>query len=165
MSSSDYTATLDHCKGFGDIFALVKRAVKELLGYERGGLMLYMTNLPLQIGAFHEVGSNAIVIDRKLLNVVVRSARSIRQINSFVFSILMHEYLHSLGYLDERQVRRLVYEVTRRTLGTEHEATAIALGGPMQFLPVSEIRYDSVEEFERPELVSDFDRSNQTYIS
>ncbi len=163
--SSDYVAALDRCKDFGDIFVLVKRAVKELLGYERGGLMLYMADLPLHIGAFHGVGSNAIVMNRRLLNMVVRTTKSIRQINSFVFSILMHEYLHSLGYLDEGRVRRLVYEVTRRILGEEHEATAIAISGPVRALSVSEMPNDYVEKAGSPELVSDFDRSNQTYIS
>lgn len=165
MNSSDYTTALDHCKNLGDVFTLVKNIVKRSLGQERGGLMLYMADLPLHIGAFHGVGSNAIVMNRKLLNLVAKSARSIRQVNSYVFSILLHEYLHSLGYLDEGTTRRLVYEVTKRTLGEEHEATTMATSSPLRVLPAPKAQRDYFGSPEGSEIITDFDRSNQTYIS
>ena len=127
--------------------------------------MLYMADLPLRIGAFHGVGSNAIVMNRRLLDFVVKSARSIRQVNSYVFSILLHEYIHSLGYLDESTTQRLVYEVTRRTLGEEHEATAMATGSPLRVFPTPDPQRDYFGKPESPEVITDFDRSNQTYIS
>jgi len=165
MVKLDYTTALDRCHKFEDVFTLVKRAVKESLGKERGGLMLYLADLPLQIGAFHGVGSNAIVMNRRLLNYVAKSARSMRQVNSYVFSILLHEYIHSLGCLDEHMTRRLVYEVTKRTLGEEHEAVAMAAGISIRVFPGNENRHDYFGSHESPEVITDFDRTNQTYIS
>lgn len=165
MAKSDYATTLDSCQNFGDVFTVVKRAVRESLGQERGGLMLYLADLPLHVGAFHGVGSNAIVMNRRLLNLVSKSARSIRQVNSYVFSILLHEYLHSLGCLDESMTRRLVYEVTRRTLGEDHEAAAIAAGSPIRILQAPKAQRDHFGGYENPEVITDFDMSNQTYIS
>jgi len=165
MVNSEYATALDRCQNFGDVFTLVKRAVRESLGQERGGLMLYLADLPLHIGAFHGVGSNAIVMNRRLLNFVAKSARSVRQVNSYVFSILLHEYLHSLGYLDESTTRRLVYEVTRRILGEQHEAAAMATGSPIRVSPAPKAWRDHFGSHESPEVITDFDRSNQTYIS
>lgn len=126
--------------------------------------MLYLADLPMYIGAFHGVGSNAIVMNRRLLDLTVKSSRSRREANSYVFYILLHEYLHSLGYIDEGKVRRLVYAVAERTFGEEHPTTQMALAGPAAILsrmrePVEESSGSDVE------IVRDFDRSSQTYFS
>ena len=41
---------LERAKTYGDIFALVKKAVKRTLGEHRVGLMLYLGNLPMKVG-------------------------------------------------------------------------------------------------------------------
>jgi len=129
MSRFYFQERLDKCKSFGDIFELVKRTVKIILGHERSGLMLYLGNLPLYVQAFHQIGSNGIVMNKRLLNLMFKSSSSITEVNSFTFSILLHEYLHSLGYVDESQVRRLVYEISKEAFGTDHRATKMALNG------------------------------------
>jgi len=160
----NYTQELDHCEDFGDVFELVKKSVKESLGQWRGGLMLYLADLPIYIGAFHGVGSNAIVMNRRLLDLAIKSSRSRREVNSYVFYILLHEYLHSLGYIDEGAVRRLVHSVAERTFGEEHPTTQIALTGPVAIL--SRMRQPAEESYGSDmEIVRDFDRSNQTYFS
>lgn len=160
---SDLVEALERCKDFGDVFEVVKRAVKENLGQGRVGLMLYLGDLPLRVGAFHQVGSNGIVMNRRILNLVVASAKSTTELNSFIFSILLHEYLHSLGYMDERQVRKLVYEISEKSLGADHPATEMAVSGPMAMFPIQEIPNN--EDLGGFELIRDFERSNQTYIS
>ncbi|MFQ6095170.1 MAG: hypothetical protein ACE5NN_03395, partial [Candidatus Bathyarchaeia archaeon] len=141
----------------------VKRAVRKTIGRERAGLMLYLGNLPLRVGAFHPLGSNGIVINKRLVNLTSRSAESITEINSFIFTLLLHEYLHSLGYVDERYVRRLVYEISTKVFGRNHPATVMAVHPPMPRVPPSEMHpWDRDLELE---LVKDFDRSNQPYIS
>jgi hypothetical protein len=163
MSPYSLSEELNRCKNFGDVFQLVKRAVKETLGESRVGLMLYLGNLPINVGAFHQVGSNGIVLNRRVLNLVEGSAKSTLELNSFIFSILLHEYLHSLGYLNERQVRKLVYEISQKTFGEDHPATEMAANGPMKGLPLHEFQFDEdVGDFE---IIVDFERPNQNYIS
>jgi len=126
-------------------------------------LMLYLAELPEQIGAFHGVGTNGIVMNKKALDAVTRSARTIRHINSYVYSILLHEYLHSLGYIDEAQVRRLVFEISKDNLGVDHPATEIAHKGPATIFPsVGEPTLR--EHSDSMELITDFDRSTNSYI-
>jgi len=126
--------------------------------------MLVLADLPLNLGAFHGVGGNSVVMNRALLGVIVKSGLPRREVNSFVYSILLHEYLHTLGYLDEGQVRRTTYHVSREMLGEEHPATQMALHGPWSVLP-EDLRYLAPPGQSEPELITDFDRSDRTYIS
>jgi len=164
MSQSHFQEKLDRCKNFGDIFELVKRAVKIVLGHERVGLMLYLGSLPLHVGAFHQLGSNGIVMNKRLLNLVLKSSNSTTEVNSFIFSILLHEYLHSLGYLEEAQVRRLVYEIGKEVFGIDHPVIKMALNRAFPRIPPSELQLQNSEDLGL-ELIKDFERSNQSYIS
>lgn len=158
-----YADELDRCQNFGDVFDLVKKAVKQILGQGRAGLMLILAELPMNVGAFHGLGSNAIVMNRLLLDSIVRSGKSKREINSFVYLILLHEYLHSLGHVDEESVRRLVCEIARKALGEAHPATEMAATGYTSILPHKPpaSKPQVGDEFE---IIGDFDRSNQEYI-
>jgi len=101
MNKLDYSMELDKCEDFSDVFELVKKAVKDVLGRWRVGLMLVLADLPINIGAYHSLGSNSIVVNRKILEAVKDSIKSKRKLNSWIFLVLLHEYLHSLGYVDE----------------------------------------------------------------
>ncbi len=82
---------LDQCQDFGDVFELVKKSAEHSLGRRRAGLMLYLAKLPNHIGAFHTMGTNGIVMNRTTLDMITHGARSLREINSYVYSILLHE--------------------------------------------------------------------------
>lgn len=157
-----YSAELDKAENFGDIFDLVKRSVEESIGAKRAGLMLYLTELPMYLGAFHEVGGNAIVMNRTLVEQVQKSAATVRDANSFVYSILLHEYLHSLGYIDEANVRRVAHDVSKETFGTDHPATRMAFN-PMGYFPWIQLSR-AVDVGRTTTIVRDFDRTVQRYI-
>jgi len=161
--TTDAVKQLDLCRNFGDVFEVVKKTVERSLGQRRSGLMLYLAELPEHVGAYHAVGTNGIVMNKSALDAVTRSARTIREINSYVYSILLHEYLHSLGYVDEAQARKLVYEISKENLGVDHPATEIAHRGPAVMFPgVGEPTFK--EHSEDVEIVTDFDRSTDSYI-
>lgn len=155
---------LDLCEDFGDVFELVKKSAERSLGQRRAGLMLYLARLPKHIGAFHTVGTNGIVMNRNTLDVVTHGARSLREINSYVYSILLHEYLHALGYVEERDVRKLVFDVSLETFGPDHPATQIASKGPSAIFPdivLSDLPTDTPDV----EVIPDIERSSHRYIS
>ena len=140
---------------------MVKRAVKQNIGRERAGLMLYLGNLPLHVGAFYGVGSNGIVLNKRLIRLV--AVNSATELNSYIFVLLLHEYLHSLGYLNEQHVRSLVQEISRKTFGADHPATKFATAPPSLKIPPSELQ-PSGQDIEL-ELIKDFERSNLFYIN
>jgi len=162
-TTDDVRLSLDRCVDFACVFELVKEVVKGNLGLSRAGLMLGLTDLPRQVGAFHGVGGNLIVMNRKLLDIVVRSAENRREINAYVFYILLHEYLHALGFLSEAHVRQLSVQLCERALGVDHPATHMAkYGVGAMFREIQSPEYPSIEEelgIPRDfEIVSDFDR-------
>jgi hypothetical protein len=153
---------LEGSKGFQGIFRIVKKAVKEALGQERAGLMLVLADLPPNIGAFHSFGSNSIVMNRLALEAMGAGAKEEVEVKSYVFVVLLHEYLHSLGYLDEAQTRRLVYEISKELFGEGHPATKMAGRGPLEILDGLIARRDLGER--PPQIVREFDSAHRGYI-
>ncbi len=155
---------LEEAKGFGEVYELVKDSVKRSLGKQRLSMLLFLDDLPLQVGAYHQVDTNNIIMNRRLLAIVQATANSRLAVNAFVYSILLHEYMHALGYLREAEVKALVYRVSAEAFGEEHVATRLAKLGPWTLLgnmPTSEA--------EAPrrviEIVKDFEKTDRTYIA
>ncbi len=127
--------------------------------------MLYLARLPNHVGAFHPLGSNGIVMNRTLLDAVTRGGHSLREINSYVYSLLLQEYLHALGYVDEQMVRKLVHQVSLETFGADHPATRIAAKSPIAIfefhLDNLEKVYPTMHDFE---VVPDLEKSARRYI-
>jgi hypothetical protein len=117
------------------VFRVVRGAVRYALGIERPGLGLGLSNLPPQLGAYWQVTGNLIVMNEGLVETMRAHARTPVELNSFVYVILAHEYLHSLGYLDERSVRDVTARVTRTAFGPDHPATRMAEGDLWRLYP------------------------------
>ena len=126
---------LDGPADYDAIFRVVRDAVRHVLGIERPGLGLGLSNLPPQLGAYWQVTGNLIVMNEGLVNAMRANAESPTELNSFIYVILAHEYLHSLGYLDERAVREVTARVTRTALGPDHAATRMAEGDLWHLYP------------------------------
>lgn len=126
---------LDAPASYDAVFRVVRRAVHHVLGIERPGLGLGLSNLPPQLGAYWQVTGNLIVMNEGLVETMRLHARSSTELNSFVYVILAHEYLHSLGYLDERAVREVTARVTRTAFGPDHPATRMAEGDLWRLYP------------------------------
>jgi hypothetical protein len=133
-----YSNALSRCDDFQDIFVLVKKSVRDSLGQERRSIVLQLLPLPLHIGAAHPVGTNRIVLNAALLELAVRN-RTISEVKAFVFSTLLHEYIHSLGYLNEYETRKLVFLVSQSAFGPDHLVTQVARYGPWYIFRRSEI--------------------------
>jgi hypothetical protein len=117
------------------VFRVVRGAVRHALGVERPGLGLGLSNLPPQLGAYWQVTGNLIVLNEGLVETMRVHARSPLELNAFIYVILAHEYLHSLGYLDERSVREVTAFVTRTSFGPDHLATRMAEGDLWRLYP------------------------------
>jgi len=164
MNKLDYSMELDKCEDFSDVFELVKKAVKDVLGRWRVGLMLVLADLPINIGAYHSLGSNSIVVNRKILEAVKDSIKSKRKLNSWIFLVLLHEYLHSLGYMDEVEVKTLSIKIIREKFEKEHPLTQLALKGLASIFSKNMLNKALNIKTEQPKLVKSFEKINQPYI-
>ena len=160
---------LDSCNSLAEIFELVKQSVKMALNKHRSGLMLGLANLGMRrgsfVGAFYPLGSNIIVMNKAPFDIALQTTdKSV--FNAYCFHLLLHEYLHALGYVDEEQVRDLVYEVCNLALGKDNPATVMAEKGIAFYFP--KVTYFSqkipIPRDLQIELVKDFDKSSTGYI-
>jgi len=117
------------------------------------------------VGAFHLIGSNIIVMNRVPLETALRTAEN-KVYNAYCFHLLLHEYLHSLGYMDEEEVRELTEEICRSALGDTHPATVMAERGIDFYFPrvTYFTRQSPLPENIQIEFVKDFDSSSAGYI-
>ena len=104
------------------------------LGKRRNSMMLFLDDLPLQLGAYYPVGTNNIVLNRALVDVVEASVTDKPTVNALVYNLLLHEYLHALGEMSETGVRREVVVVAKKSFGEAHIATVLAQKSPWVLL-------------------------------
>jgi hypothetical protein len=150
-------------KDFNEAFELVKSVVMQKFRMHRAGLSLILQIMPSQLGAYHMLGSNAIVMNSYLLAAVRKIAGSTEEYNSYMFMVLAHEYLHSLGIVDENTVRQMTFDLCKWMLGDDHAATKMAKEDPSTIYP--ELRSLMQSQFSRDfQVVGNFDKKNQTYI-
>ena len=162
--NEEYANQLDRCQNFREVFTLVKKSVKDALNRERTGLLLYLRDLPLKVGAYHQLGTNGIILNRVLLEQVIQTTASRVEVNAFIYYILLHEYLHTLGYINERRVRELTYVVAEETFGSAHVATKMAVEGPWAFIKLNPFYAPRVHE-RAIEIVREFEDPSSKYIS
>lgn len=133
-SVNKFRNKLETAESYAEVWQIVKNTVEFSLGTRRGSMMLFLTDLPLQLGAYHPLGTNNIVLNRTLVEIVEASIIAKHIINALVYNLLLHEYLHALGELSETVVRQRVIEVARTCFGEGHVATVIARKTPWVLL-------------------------------
>jgi hypothetical protein len=165
---TNFIKELDSCENFSSIFSLVKKSVKKILGKRRIGLILGLADLPLHIGAYHIVGSNFIVMNKIILNEVQASTNDKQLRNAYIFYILLHEYLHALGYVNEKAVRELAIEICKSTFGADHSTTQIAIHGIASVLPnLQAVKHfkDEKDISTQIEIVKNFENDIPPYVA
>ena len=125
-----FRKSLEAAATYAEVWQIVKETVDFALGKRRGSMMLFLDDLPFQVGAYHPVGTNNIVLNRALVEIVEASLSSKRLVNALVYNLLLHEYLHALGELSEAKVRHQVVAVAEKCFGEEHSVTVLARKSP-----------------------------------
>jgi len=162
-SINRFQSSLNTAKIHAEVWRIVKKTVEYSLGKSLGSMMLFLDDLPLQIGAYHPVGTNNIVLNRRLIEIVKASISSNRLLNSLIYNLLLHEYLHALGEMSDIRVRRQVVKVSRDCLGDEHLATVLARKTPWVLL--QKISLQAANAPKRVmEIVKDFDKTGDYII-
>jgi hypothetical protein len=157
-----YQYRLTTLKDFNEAFELVKEAVNAKFSMHRAGLSLILQRMPSNLGAYHILGSNVIVVNKLILG-TIKEYKSSEEYNSYLFMVLAHEYLHSFGIIDEFQVRNMTYDLCISLFGKEHLASKMTKEDPSSVFP--ELNLLRQNSFERNfEIIENFDRTNQYYI-
>ncbi|MDI6805693.1 MAG: hypothetical protein QMD20_03390 [Candidatus Bathyarchaeia archaeon] len=154
---------LENAKSYGDVWEIVKDSVYFSLHKRRSGMMLFLDDLPIQLGAYHPFGTNNIVLNRRLIQIVEATIKSKRVVNALIYNLLLHEYLHALGEFSEVDVRGLVYEIAKKCFGEDYVVTEIAKRSPWALL--KGIPLETLDASKRVmEIVKDFEKTDKYIV-
>jgi hypothetical protein len=158
-----YRRRLETAASYGEVWDIVKDTVEFALRKRRSAMMLFLDDLPIQLGAYHSVGTNNIVLNRVLVQIVEAAVESKRVLNALVFNLLVHEYLHALGEFSEMAVRELVIEVSKKCFGEDYIVTQVAVKSPWVLL--KDIPLENVNVPKRfMEIVKDFEKTDKYVV-
>jgi hypothetical protein len=168
MKKYSFEKKLEECHDFADVFELVKEGVEKTLEQSRAGLMLGLANLGgspgFFLGAYYTLDSNMIVMNTYPLQRLSETDRKL--VKPYVYGILLHEYLHTIGYHAEEEVRKLTYGICVELFGNKHLVSQLA-EDIRKFLP--NLSHPNMGWFPKHEpeifIVSGFDKGNLTYVS
>ena len=163
-----YEKAIKKAKSISEIFETAKEIVFEYLGAEQAGLMVGVSDWGYNnngfIGAFYLLNSNMIVINKRPLGRILQTNPALY--NYYLFHVILHEYLHSVGSDDEEKTRQLVYEISEHYFGENHVITQFA-SKIEKFMP--NLTYPETGHMEPKdiniEFVKGIDRKNINYIN
>jgi hypothetical protein len=97
-------------------------------------MLLFLDDLPIQLGAYHPLGTNNIVLNRVLVQIVEAEGDPRNVVNALIYNLLVHEYLHALGEVSEVEVREMVVKVAEKCFGKDYIAAQVAVKSPWALL-------------------------------
>jgi hypothetical protein len=113
------------------------------------------------LGAFYVSGSNLIIMNETPLKRIQETNPNL--LTPYIFSILLHEYLHSLGFFDEDYVKSITYQISCEIFGNNSIIAEISKD-MTKFFP-NIIYPQGTPKVDMPlKIVRDFDRSSISYI-
>lgn len=160
-------------KQMPDIFERVKRDVEKEIGRHRAGLSLGLVSMGVIhgnfIGGMFFSGGTMILMNTDPLYILLED-HSDEVILAYVYHILLHEYIHSLGFLNERQCRQIVIEITKNIFAEtpKHPAVVLAMKGIGAYFPNLHLIYAppnvDPQRGWKIEPVKEFDRESFRYF-
>jgi hypothetical protein len=161
----DFIKRLEEATSIPDIFEVVKESVWKTIRKSRAGLELGLVELGNRpeglLGAFYVSGSNIIIMNETPLKRIQETNPDL--LTPYIFSILLHEYLHSLGYFDEDYVKSITYQISCEIFGNNSIIAEISKD-MTKFFP-NIIYPQGTPKVDVPiKIVKDFDRSSISYI-
>jgi hypothetical protein len=155
-----------------DIFEKVKRDVSKVYKRHRAGLSLGLVEMGMFqqgfIGGMHFHPGTEIVMNKTPLKIILET-QPYEVVWAYTYHILLHEYIHSLGVIDERRCRDITIKITEEIFKeADHPAVILAKNGIGTYLPDLKLVYIPPEQ--KPdgipiEYVYGFDQESQTYFS
>ena len=164
MDTEDFDARLSACDSISEIFELVKEIIYDYLGEEQAGIMVGLSDLGKSpdgfVGAFYTPHSNMIIINQRILEKIRQSNPGL--IKPYLFHILLHEYIHSIGVYDEVRARQIAYSVAEE-IGNE-TITKLSIDMARYFSDLVRSGGLEMPEDTNVYFVKGIDRKNMSYI-
>lgn len=123
---------------YSHLFDLVRRIVRDLLGKSHPGILLGLEDLGISsqgfIGAYHRLGTNEIYLNRNVLQ-IMKDDTPDEHYKAYLFHLLLHEYIHSVGVHNEAKTRLLTRKIAITIFGSKHPVAKISIFGLNALFP------------------------------
>jgi len=154
------------------IFKKVKRDVKKVIHRKRAGLSLGLVEMGMYkggfIGGMHFSPGTDIVMNKTPLKILIEQ-QPYEIVWAYTYHILLHEYLHSLGALDEQQCRAVTLRISEEIFQeVNHPAIKLAKQGIGTYFPNLRLIYapPNIQPNGIPiEYIINFDNESYDYYS
>jgi len=154
-----------------DIFERVKKDVEIVYGRHRAGLSLGLVEMGMHgggfIGGMHFTPGTDIVMNKTPLKIILKE-QSYEIVWAYTYHILLHEYIHSLGVLDEQQCRNITLRISEEIFKeSSHPAIILAKKGIGTYFPNLPLIYapPDLKPEVQIEYIYNFDQESYDYIS
>ncbi|MFX0016057.1 MAG: hypothetical protein ACFFB2_13415 [Promethearchaeota archaeon] len=123
---------------YSGLFKLIIRIVRRFLDTSRPGIMLALVELGYNrgnfVGGFHRLGTNEVYLNKSALR-IMREESSEDLYKAYLFHLLLHEYIHSNNFVDEKETRELTRNISLAIFGKRHPVGRIAVFGLGSLFP------------------------------
>jgi hypothetical protein len=159
-------------KEIPSIFRRVKNDVKKVYGRHRAGLSLGLVEMGMYgggfIGGMHFNPGTDIVMNKTPLKIILKE-QSKEIVWAYTYHILLHEYIHSLGIMDELQCREITKKISEQVFSQpNHPAIILAKKGIGAYFPSLHLIYappDLKPDGIPIEYIYNFDQESYDYYS
>lgn len=154
------------------IFEKVKKDVKKVYGRHRAGLSLGIVEMGMYrggfIGGMHFHPGTDIVMNKTPLEIILKE-QPFEIVWAYTYHILLHEYIHSLGVMDEQQCRVITLKISEEIFKeADHPTITLAKNGISTYFPNLHLIYappDLQPEGIPIEYIYEFDNESYDYYS
>ncbi len=155
-----------------NIFDQVKKDVKKIYSRHRAGLNLGLVKMGIYrggfIGGMHFHPGTDILMNKTPLEIILKE-QPYEIIWAYTYHILLHEYIHSLGILDEQQCRIITLRISEEIFkDVNHPARILAQNGIGTYFPNLHLIYappDLKPDGIPIEYIYNFDNESYDYYS
>jgi len=154
-----------------DIFERVKKDVKKIIGRRRAGLSLGLVEMGMTpqgfIGAYHVAPGHEIIMNKTPLKIILEE-QNYPIVEAYTYHVLLHEYIHSLGVLDEQKCRSITLKISEELFKKGDPALILAQRGIGAYFPNLNVIYappNLTPHGLSVEYVSGFDKESHAYFS
>ncbi|MFW9971899.1 MAG: hypothetical protein ACFFDF_17050 [Candidatus Odinarchaeota archaeon] len=155
-----------------EIFKRVKKDVMNVYGRHRAGLSLGLVEMGMYgggfIGGMHFSPGTDIVMNKTPLKIILKEQPS-EIVWAYTYHILLHEYIHALGILNEERCRIITLRISEKVFKeADHPAVILAKNGIGAYFPNLPLIYAprNLNFDEIPiEYIYNFDHESYDYYS
>ena len=123
---------------FSGLFNLVREIILEKMNKKRSHILLGLIELGFNRGSFigglHIGGTNEIFLNKSALKVMERESPR-EYYKAYIFILLLHEYIHSVGVMNELRTRKFTRVIAQDVFDSEHPVTKLAVEGIQKYFP------------------------------